>query len=448
MIGSINSFGNVNSTIPIRQNESLPVQNNVTTNPIAPNYYSNVYHGTSDANYHINLRTTLAGNDEVQMYNAILTALNESSNGDITTQQKLNDLLKNGKLLNNSSNNGTTTLKNLYDIISTPRAQGFDSVKILKTAIDTMYKPSSITQTFGDIPDEVKNLMMTSPEVSEEVKQNPALLDVKTNGSGTCPAASLEFHLANKRPAEFARWANELTSPKMSVTQNIKMNSLSKNYLDAVWLLDAFETKPKYADFEKATLELKPDENAYTRAYIQNGFYDEGERTILDVLIQSTLMQNASQQSYNSLTDIRAGKFNSNPQGLSSDEKTFIESIVDDKEKLSIVYQNIDDNQRLTGYRCDFAKIEQHIKAAIDEGEDVIIGYIFADQNNQVTGGHEITITDYKKDENGETVFICNDTDDNNNELIEYKASYLLPKIHHAGYPAHLVEHETELLNA
>ena len=34
----------------------------------------------------------------------------------------------------------------------------------------------------------------------------------------------------------------------------------------------------------------------------------------------------------------------------------------------------------------------------------------------------------------------CNDTDDNYNGLIEYSADYLIPKIHHAGYPAKIVE--------
>ncbi|MBE7706310.1 MAG: hypothetical protein E7Z91_03585 [Cyanobacteria bacterium SIG30] len=451
MIGSINNFNQIVRTNSASKNHSVGMIKPVS-NPIVSNNFSTTSNVSFQANYQANIRTTLLAGDEIQMYNNLINVLSKDispvATGDISSQQKLAELLRNGKLLNNSSNDNTTTLKNLHDMLTQPRVKGFDSVKLVKQAIDTLYKPSIITQTFGDIPNEVKSLILNNPEVSQDIKNNPELLDVKNNGSGTCPAASLEFHLANKRPAEFARWANELTSPKMSVTQKLKMSSLSKNYMDAVWFLNAFETRPSYLDFQNAVLELKPDKNAYTRAHIQNGYYDKGERNVLDVLIQSTLMQNASQQSYDSLSDIRAGKFNSNPQGLSSDEKTFIESIVTNEEKLSIVYQNIDDNQYLTSYKCDFAKIENHIKQAIDIGEDVIIGYVFTDNSNKVTGGHEITIVDYKQDKNGETIFVCNDTDDNNDELIEYKASYLLPKIHHAGYPAHLVEHETALLNA
>lgn len=79
-------------------------------------------------------------------------------------------------------------------------------------------------------------------------------------------------------------------------------------------------------------------------------------------------------------------------------------------------------------------------------GENVIIGCIFTDENKKVQGGHEMTILGAKKAKDGETIFICNDTDDGKNEYVEYRAGELLPKIHHAGYPAHIVEHETELL--
>ena len=61
---------------------------------------------------------------------------------------------------------------------------------------------------------------------------------------------------------------------------------------------------------------------------------------------------------------------------------------------------------------------------------------------NKVINGHEITIVDYKKDENGKTVFICVDTDDDNPGFVEYTADWLLPKLHHAGYPAHIVAHD------
>ena len=162
-------------------------------------------------------------------------------------------------------------------------------------------------------------------------------------------------------------------------------------------------------------------------------------------------MQLGSQQSYDSLTDTRAGKFNSNPQGLIEFEKTFIESIVENQERTSIVYQNVDNDQNLLGWNCDLSIIQKHITDSINSGEDVIAGYVLtakecnepADNPNKIVNGHEITIVGYKKGLDGKLTFICNDTDDDKNKFVEYSADYLLPKIHHAGYPVEIVEQDT-----
>ena len=66
---------------------------------------------------------------------------------------------------------------------------------------------------------------------------------------------------------------------------------------------------------------------------------------------------------------------------------------------------------------------------------------------NKVINGHEITIVDYKTDKNGKTSFVCIDTDDDSSDYVEYSAEWLLPKIHHAGYPAKIVaEDEKEIM--
>ena len=61
-------------------------------------------------------------------------------------------------------------------------------------------------------------------------------------------------------------------------------------------------------------------------------------------------MQLGSQNTYNSLIDARGGKFNTNSQGLIEIEKTFVESLIKDKEITSLVYQKIDDDQNLLCY--------------------------------------------------------------------------------------------------
>lgn len=416
----------------------------------------------------VQMRTNLQTADEKKMYFELSSAISTSNyknsvQDKVSVLNKLDSLLKSGKLLSCESNDGSSALKNLYDILKTPRCCGLDNLKVISQTIDALYNPSVITQNFGDIPDSVKSEVLQKSDIDPEIQANPALMDVE--GSGTCVAASVEFHMANKHPAEFARWISGLTSKNQEVIQKVRLEALSKNILDAVTFLDIFEAKQKNFNFEYTTLSIKPDDGAYIRAQVQNKFWDKGERTIIDVLMQSALMQLGSQGSYNSLTDIRAGKFSANPQGLVETEKTFIESVVENNEKLSIRYQKVDDNQNLVGWVSDFDKYKKHIIDTLDSGEDVIIGYVLTNETsgktkkpdyvstpdnapNKIINGHEITIVGYRTDKDGKTIFICNDTDDDSPNLVEYSADYLIPKIHHAAYPVSIIEDDLALIEA
>lgn len=402
----------------------------------------------NEPNFAVNkVATKLSGAEETKMYNEVLdafaTSISEktSPKDNVLRQKKLDSLLKSGKLLNRNSNDNSSTLESIYKIITTPRAANLDGIKLAGEIIDTIYSPASITQKFGDIPSQAQGYISDGNTAEKASK-------IKTEGSGTCVAASVEFHLANKMPSEFARWAEGLTSPKIQVEKNLPLNALSSNKMNALWLLKEFETPIKSLDFNSANIVLKPDEQTLTKALIQDNYWDSDERTVIDVLMQSTLMNTGSQQTYNSLIDERAGKFNANPQGLIEFEKTYIESLVDGKERDSVIYQNVDDNQILKGWNTDLSKIQGDITKAVDNGEDVIIGYVVTAKEcnekgcdpNKIVNGHEITIVDYKKDSFGNIKFICNDTDDDKPHLIEYDANYLLPKIHHASYPVSLIQ--------
>lgn len=417
----------------------------------------------------VSIKTRLETPEERNMYSQIVSLIQASKensispNDNVSVTQKLDTLLRNGKLLSSSSNDNSTTLKNLYDILTLPRCYGLDNAKILAQTIDALYDPTVITQNFGDIPNNIKNQILSSDDIAQGVKVNPELMDVE--GSGTCVAASVEFHMANKHPAEFARWVSGLTSQNKEVEQKVRLDALSKFKMDAVAFLNIFEAKQKDFNFDYTTLSLKPDDGAYIRAQVQDKHWDKGERSIVDVLMQSTLMQLGSQGSYDSLTDIRGGKFSTNPQGLVETEKTFIESVVENNEKMSIRYQKVDDNQNLVGWECDFNKIQKHIINTLNTGEDVIIGYVLTNETsgktkkagyvntvdnapNKIINGHEITIVGYKTDNNGKVTFICNDTDDDKSELIEYSADFLIPKIHHAAYPVAMIEDDMALIEA
>lgn len=378
-----------------------------------------------------NIRTTLTTKEEKEKYKILSQDLDKND------KKYLDFALKTGILLNNDSNDKSSVLDNLYKIATTQRAEDLDNKKLLKDTLISVTDPYTITQKFGDIPDEYKT------EVIDKLTNNSKNLITRKNTeielrdlfSGCCVAASEQFNLAKKKPAEYVRFAEGLTSTNKSVCKEIKLDSLSENTLDAIWLLNSFEIPYEAKDFKTAKVKLAPDENAYLRAKIQQNFRDETERSSIDVLMQSTFMNVASQQSYNSLNDKRGGKFSNEDSGLIDYEKTFLESVVEDKNIMSVTYQNVDDNQTLIGYATDYDTAKSQLLETLDRGNNIIIGYTLTDENKKIIGAHEITITDYRKDNKGELYFICNDTDDDVSEPIEYPATYLIPKIHHAGLP-------------
>ena len=377
-------------------------------------------------------RTELSSKDEKNKYNELLKI------SDRDTKKQLNTLLKTGILLNADSNDNSTTLDNLYKIATTQRAQGLSNNVILKDTIETLADPHIITQQFGNIPDKYR--------ANVEAAAGDKAAEINVEHSGTCVASSIEFNLADKHPAEFARFAEGLSSQEMSVKKTIKMNNLADNTLDAIWLLNAFEIPYEAHDFDRATLKFAPDKNAIVRAFIQTVDKDRLERSPLDVLMQSTFMQVGSQQSYDSLTDKRAGRFKQNDKGLIEFEKTFTESVVEDKNKISVTYQTVDENAKLIGYETSFDTMKKQITDALNLGENVIVGYTQVDNTNTIINGHEITIIGTKTDKDGKMIFICNDTDDNVSKPIEYSEDYLLPKIHHAALPQSVVANDVNLV--
>ena len=426
------SYNNYNT---VKSVNTAKVQNNVAANVSAPNFTSNpmraqIHFGTTQAVP--NIRTELISKEEKAKYTELTNLVDKE------TKRQLNTLLKNGILLNSDSNDKSTTLDNLYKIAKTKRAQGLNSEAILKDTINTISDPHIITQQFGNIPEQFQQMAKASEGNSSE--------DINVEHSGTCVASSIEFNLAQKHPAEFARFAEGLSSPQMTVNKTIKMNNLADNTLDAIWLLNAFEVPYEAKDFDKATLKFAPDKNAIIRAQIQTVDKDKMERSPLDVLMQSTFMQVGSQQSYDTLTDKRAGKFNQNDKGLIEFEKTFTESVVEDKNKISVTYQTVDENARLVGYETDFNTMKKQITDALKLGENVIIGYTQVDASGTIINGHEITIIGTKTDKNGKMIFICNDTDDNVSKPIMYSEDFLLPKIHHAALPQAVVQDDVQLV--
>lgn len=435
------AFGHYNYNISTNKAENKAQNQPVCHACPAPSFtaktLSNPVAGT------INIRTELSTKEEKNKYNEVCSKL------DRNTKKIVNTLLKNGVLLNNNSDDKSSVLDNLHKIATQPRANGLSNSGILRDAITTIAYPFLITQQFGDIPNNYRQTAVAANNMfklnTSDVRQTSDEIDVEH--SGTCVAASTEFKLARQMPAEFTRLAQELSSPQLAATKHIKLENLADNTLNGVWLLNAFEI-PFTLDknYSDATLKFAPDKNAIIRAQIQTTDKDPEERTPLDVLMQSTFMQIGSQQAYNTLTDKRGGKFNQNDKGLIEFEKTFTESVVFDKNILSVTYQTVDENARLIGYETDLDTMKKHLITALDMGENIIIGYTQTNENNIIVNGHEITIVGYKKESNGKLSFICNDTDDGISRPIVYSEDYLLPKIHHAALPKEVVEKDMNIV--
>lgn len=429
MVNSVNTnyhqyYNTVNAVKSVNVNSSVNKTQSYSSNPSSTLFFTS-------ATPEVGLRTVLVSNEEKKKYNKLLNVMDKAS------RTELDALLKKGILLNAASNDKSTVLDNLYKIATTPRAQGLNKKCIIADVITTLANPYVITQQFGDVPRHY---------FEEALRANNGNPDVQVNHSGVCPAASLEYDMAKKMPAEFARFVEGLSSVKKSVQKEIKLSNLADNTLDAVWLLNTFEVPYQTKDFNTAELTFAPDKNAYIRARIQTTNRDPGERSAVDVLMQSTFMQIGSQQTYNSITDKRSGKFNDKDKGLIEFEKTFTESVVEDKNIISMTYQKLDENGILIGYETDFNTVKRQITDALKMGENVIIGYTQTDENNEVINGHEITIIGTRPDENGKLIFICNDTDDDLAAPIEYSEDYLLPKIHHAGLPYEVVKNDVNLV--
>ena len=423
------------------------------------------------------LRTTLDNKDDRKQYVNVLRSLDKEG------RNMLEYLLKTGILMQKDSQNNTA-LYNLNKIITTERAQGLSAKGLLKNTVETMANPYNVSQILGDIPSSyakhVSNTVLNDAKEKESklnTDEHVAIL-VPSNASnqqaigtlnnihsGTCPAASMEFDLASENPAEFARFAEGLSSKNMAVTKEIQLNSISENTLDTVWLLNAFNIPYEAKDFKTAQLLFTPDKNAIIRAQIQTTHQNDDERSPLDVLMQSTFMNVGSQQTYDSITDTRGGQFDSDDNGLIEMEKTFVESVVNNRNTTSVIYQDIqveevnapnspeaDANgkiykQKLAGHTKSPQVVKQQIVDTLKSGKNVIIGYTFTDDNNYIIGGHEVTISGIRINDKGQEEFIYNDTDSDSydQKLRNNKPKYVLvdeflPKIHHAGIPTEIAE--------
>ncbi len=411
------------------------------------NYYlqrlPNVSFGNENANV-VN-KTGLNEND-TKMFNAIY---NNCSN---VSKKGLNYLLNNKVLLNNDSNDKSSVLTNLYKIATTKRANGLNNQIVLDETIRELCNPFSIEQKFGTFSRKEINQLLRNKERLYVKTQSENPINNKMNASSLnpfsncCVAASMEFNLASKHPAEFARMVENVTSQQMTIYKKVHLSSMSDSIVNSINDLVDFQVDFENDNLDYVTVMMKPDKNAIIRAAKQAASKKHGERSCIDVLLQSTFMSLGTQNTYNSLTDANDSIFSADGRGLTAVEKNFVEQIIEDKNKVTVTYQVIDENNILKD-KGDYNQKIEHLIKSLNKGANVIVGITYWDKNNLVTNGHELTVVGYKNNKNKELVFILNDTDDEYQKPVEMKAKDLIPRIHHAGIPGELLSNEFKNVN-
>ena len=423
MVNNVSNFGIANRTVSTKGKlpaDSVQKQEETKQTAAQSCSYQNIQA------YQTGINSSLKTGEVRQKYNEVASKLEPES------RVALSNLLKSGVLLNNNSNDGSSVLDNLHKIITEPRIKGLDSSKIAAEAITAINNPGTITQTFGDIPENIAQAIFRHPELGVRSKSEL----VHGSGSYCCTAASIEFNLAHKYPAEFVRMAAGLSSEKFSTTKQISLSTIAENKDDAIWLLDKFKIPYNLGENNTANLKIQPDRNAIIRARVQASYRDKGERSTVDVLMQSAFMNAGSQHTYNSLNDTRSpGLMPGSENGLSNFEANFVDNIATGKAKTSVIYQKIDQDAKITDRICDYETMESQIANAVLKGENVLIGCVDTDENGRIVNGHEMTITGIYSTPNGETVFACNNTASNSTEPTMIRAKNLLPKLHHAELP-------------
>ncbi len=341
---------------------------------------------------------------------------------------ELENLRSNGILNNRKSNDKSSTFDNLYKIYKTQRAEGFNNIEVLTQTISHLNNPYLISQKSDN---SVTNYL--------EAVFSPQTPFLGKDNSSTCTAACIEFDLASQEPAEFTRFVEGLTSPELKVEKTIDLDNLADKTLDAIWLLNTFDTEHTESGFNKAKITLRPDEMVLLKIRLNNKTPKAiTQRNNIDTVLQSTFMNLGSQQSYNSLTDKRDGKFNVTERGLIEFEKTFVESIVRNKNIISVNYQKINEHGQIADYETDFETIKQQLLDTLSLKENIILGVT----NRTLSGklkGHEIVLTGARTNLDGKTDFLCYNSDIDNKTPVTYPEEYIIPRIHHAGLPREVV---------
>lgn len=367
------------------------------------------------------------------MYDEIQLSLDEKY------KNKLQALLDNGKLVCNNKDY-TPILESFYKILTKERVNEIDNIALLKECIDLLENPYQITQNAENIPEEYKNdffekykdLKKNLSEetfVANDVEDDEDLL--KFRSLSTCSAASIEYSFLEQNPNEFFKMIENLTSENKEYKKIIKLDNYQNKELE----LQLLNFNIPFEKINESTYEIsiKADNDAYFLSKIQVNNKDEYERGICDILAQSAIMNLASKQTYNSITDTRStNEFSQDTSGLVFSEIDFVSKLLLNNafNKFCKPYIYLDKNNVIET-KINTEIIKKDILKTLEAENNVITGLVFID-DDFVLGGHEVTIVGYEQNLNGNGFFIVQDSDDYENQPVAIAEEDLLSRIHHA----------------
>ena len=367
----------------------------------------------------------------------------------VDSKEKFEKLLNKGILLKSNSNDGSSVLENLYKIFTSPRTKEVEAGNILKECINILYNPLIVTQITEDIPEEyldgaveyVYNSEEKIRQQRKEIAKHSEYMRQQIEESGedklnkedelkrireeiehdsldSCVAASMEFLLASKYPAEFIRLIEGLTSEAKVVKRTLDCTRANLTE-DSFYIYKTdYEIKN-----DKAEVTLRADDGAYLLAQMQKTCQDEDERTTIDILVQSLIFQISTRNSYNSVLDKHNGLYDNN-DGLCCEEEVFALKILTGKNVLNYDFTET----KMTPEKIN--KVKNNISTALAKGKYVLLGYNAA-ENDGCTEGHEITILKEIRGKDGKEYYVCKDTaeEENNSKTKLYEKNYIFKRL-------------------
>ena len=385
--------------------------------------------GVPNVDYNYSYKATFS-NEEIELkdnekvfFNNIKRALPNDY------QEKFQKLLTTGKLTQEKPAQTTTILESLNKILNENRAGEIDNLVLLKECIDLLENPYLVTQIAEDIPVEYQDYFIKE---SAEIQNYRFIEDTQAlvRNLNTCAAASTEFALLTRNPAEFFSFIEGLTSENKEYKKIYSFDSKNKQNIEH--LLDLFKIDRKIINENTYEITIKADENAYYLANIQNKHKDQNERGICDILAQAAIMNLATRGGYNSITDTRLPNvLTQDREGLVSFEVEFVSNILMNSKNWQNqkIYQDIDINGFIVK-RVESNVLKADIVDSLKSKGNIVIGYTFS-ENNQIFGGHEVTIVGECKNLANEKFIIIQDSDDDVNKPVLLPEKEFLSSIHH-----------------